>query len=349
MTYISNPFNITFGKEPNSIISRDNDINQIRESFLNKYSDSQVYIINGPRGSGKTVSLTTLSNEFKQLSDWLVIEINPEYEILEQLAAKIYDEGKLRKLFIKSEFNFSFKGIGFTISGNNPISNVSSLLKKEFEYLKKKNFKVLITIDEISSNNYVKIFAHEFQLFIRNNYDVFLLMTGLYQNIASLQKEETLTFLKRAPRITLSDLNIKSIINSYKNIFKINQQKSTELAKITEGYPFAYQLLGDILYKNKTTTITDEIIDEFDELIQERAYSLIYEELSPLEKEIIKSAAIDDKNLSILKKLEISKSQLSNYKKNLTNKGILSPNSRDRFIFKLPRFKEYVLLMISLE
>lgn len=85
--------------------------------------------------------------------------------MLEQLASKLLDEGKIKKLFVKAEFNFSFQGLGMSLKGEIPISNVSNLLKKEIEYLKRKDIKVLITVDEILTNKYTKVFAHEFQSF----------------------------------------------------------------------------------------------------------------------------------------------------------------------------------------
>ena len=53
---MKNPFNITFGKEPYSIISRYNDFKMVYDSFLNENPDSEVYVITGVRGTGKTVS-----------------------------------------------------------------------------------------------------------------------------------------------------------------------------------------------------------------------------------------------------------------------------------------------------
>ncbi len=39
--------------------------------------------------------------------------------------------------------------------------------------------KILITIDEVMHDNNIRTFASEFQLLIRKNYPVFLLMTGV--------------------------------------------------------------------------------------------------------------------------------------------------------------------------
>ena len=79
--------------------------------------NSNVYILTGIRGSGKTVSMTNISNYYKKDDKWICIELNPESDMLEQLASKIYDEGKIKKLFLSTEFSFSFQGIGISIKG----------------------------------------------------------------------------------------------------------------------------------------------------------------------------------------------------------------------------------------
>lgn len=72
-------------------------------------------------------------------------------------------------------------------------------------------------------------------------------MTGLYKNLSSFVKEKSLTFLYRAPKIFLKELNMMAISNSYKKIFNIGELESLKLAKFTLGYAYAYQLIGDSL------------------------------------------------------------------------------------------------------
>lgn len=338
----TNPFNILFGVAPASIIPRDAELQEIYDSFLSENSNAQAYIITGPRGSGKTVSMTNISNRIKKLDKWIVVELNPDSDMLEQLAAKLIDEGKLKKLFIKAEFNFSFKGIGFSISGEEPILNISSLLKRELEYLSKKKYKVLVTIDEVSKSDYMKTFAHEYQLLLRENFPIFLLMTGLYKNIASLEKQKNLTFLIRTPRIYLGELNKRAITNSYMNIFGVSEEVAIKFTKLTNGYAFAYQLLGNILFTNNKRDIDIFVLQKYDEMLQERSYNFIYDELSDKEIEILSIACINPDNSFVLEKANVSKTQLSNYKKGLYLKGIISSNNRNKIVFVLPRFKEFL-------
>jgi len=345
---MNNPFNVNFGKEPYSIISREKELENVFNSFSMEKPNSNVYILTGIRGSGKTVAMTNISKYYKNKENWICIELNPESDMLEQLASKLYDEGKMKKLFLIKEFNVSFNGIGFSIKGNEQITNISTLIKREFQYLKKKGIRVLINIDEVISNDYMKVFVHEFQLLLRDDFDPCLIMTGLYQNISLLENQKSITFLYRAPKIYLDSLNARAVANSYKNIFNIEEKKAIELAKFTKGYAYAYQLLGNILFENNKKDIDEFVIQKFDEEIQERSYNIIFSELTKKEKEILLTSVMYKSNEEIINKLNISKSMLSNYKKKLVLKGVIEKDS-NYIVFKLPRFKEFLEFVIDYE
>ncbi|SEP75883.1 hypothetical protein SAMN02910369_00560 [Lachnospiraceae bacterium NE2001] len=57
---MSNPFTLSFGKEPTEFISRLTQTNEIIDDFNSEDPVSQVYMIIGVRGSGKTVILTKI-------------------------------------------------------------------------------------------------------------------------------------------------------------------------------------------------------------------------------------------------------------------------------------------------
>ncbi len=343
-----NPFNVTFGKEPNETISRKGEVEEIHNSLSLGLSNDEAFIISGVRGSGKTVAMTMTSDYCKKQPGWVVVDLNPEGNLLEQLASKILDAVRLKKLFLKAEFNFSFQGIGFTLSGERPVENVSSLLSNELEHLKNKGMRLLITIDEVSLSQPIREFVHEFQAFLRAKYDVYLVMTGLYQNVSSFTKQRNVTFLCRAPKIYLKPLNLMAIAHSYAKIFDLDEASSAKLAKFTKGYAYAYQLLGDILFISGDHSLSEENVRKFDETIYERSYSIIYSELTTREKAILFSSLEDNSNKGILKRLSISKSQLSNYKSVLSKKGILEENVKG-IVFALPRFKEFLSFMKAVE
>lgn len=344
-----NPFSLTFGKEPKNIITNSNVFEEIKENFLSINPPLTTKLITGVRGSGKTVLLTRLCKYFDTLDDWIVVELNPETNMLEYLASSIYEKCKFKFKFIKKEFSFSFQGISISLSGDNPVSNVITLLERMCEVLVKKNKRVLICVDDVSCNQNVKIFAQQYQIFIRKEYPLFLLMTGLYENIRHLQNEKSLTFLYRAPQVNVGSLSLISVAESFEKLLSVTKENSIKLAKLTNGYAFAYQVLGYVLYEQKKKKSDDAILKEFDRYLREYVYEKVYFDLPDIERKIVNYLSKNDDAsiLAVMSYLGISKESFSQYRDRLLKKGVLVKSGWGKLAFALPRFKEYVLLQIE--
>jgi len=340
---MENPFTLTFGKEPLLTIRRENLYSQIINDFSLKNSSSQIYVITGARGVGKTVLLTEQYEYFNKQNNWLVVDVNPHRNIQEDLASSIYEKGKLQRLFLKKEFDFSFHGISFHLEGSQPVSSVSMILDRMFQYLRKKGIKVLITLDEVVTNNNVKEFAHDFQSYLRKNYMVYLLMTGLYENVSSLQNDKSLTFLYRAPKLLLKPLDLFSIKNSYIKNLNIDPKTASELAKLTNGYGFGYQLVGYLYFKYKT--INQDFLNEYDEQLKINAYDKIYSSISENERAIVKCFLKDNevKTSYIMKLTKLPNNKYSVYRERLLNKGVVVSQRNGYLSLALPRFKDFLI------
>lgn len=351
MNTYNSPFNITFGEQPKCFIPRKNEFEEITTVFSSSEPHSKVFLIGGPRGCGKTVLLSEIKEYFDTKKDWLTIDLNPFTDMLEQFASKLYSEGKLKKLFLKSEFSFSFKGITFSISGEDRLTDVTSLIKTMLSYLKKKNKKVLITIDDISGTDNVKAFVQTYQSFIREKMDVFLLLTGLYENVSDITNDKSLTFLLRTPKIYLSKLNLREIAFSYQKQLKIDIKDAIEFAKLTKGYAYAYQLLGDLLYRSESKQVNDEILKKLDNALEDNVYAKIWSTL-PNGQKTLCYAISSSKNKDIKELIEItgfSNSMIQVYKKRMFLVGIIDNSERGKIDFSLPRFKEFVDFQKALE
>lgn len=340
-----NPFNVTFGKTPLSGIDRSQERKLVEDTFQEENPSSQTFILTGPRGSGKTVLLTKISSDLEK-EGFLAVDLNPYLEMEEQLASKLYEEGKLQKFFLKPEFSFSFKGISFSLSGETPVSNVLSLTERMLEYLQKKGKRLLITIDDVSVSSNMKSFVFSFQQWLRADYPVFLLMSGLYENVSELSKEKSLTFLLRAPKINLKPLPLISVYSSYKEYLNISDEQAAELAKLTAGYAYGYQLLGNMVYSR---TEPNKIISEYDKNLWENSYILIWDKLTGKEKDFLKAMAKSPLQKDIRESLKMNNGNLQTYKKRLIDKGIIFSSSRGEIGFALPRFKEFVKTQEMLE
>nr|MCR5273430.1 ATP-binding protein [Lachnospiraceae bacterium] len=203
-----NPYTLVFGKEPSENISRAAQMVDILDSFTSEPALQQIYMITGVRGTGKTVFMTEVSKELAKRDDWIIVELNSSGDMLLDLAAALASEDTLARLFQNASINLSFFGIGLEVKNSVQITSIQVALTKMFESLKKKGKNVLICIDEAVSTEHMRSFAGAFQIFVRQELPVFLIMTGLFENINNIQNEKNLTFLYRAPKVELKPLNI---------------------------------------------------------------------------------------------------------------------------------------------
>ena len=92
-----------------------------------------------------------------------------------------------------------------------------------------------------------------------------MLMTGLYENINSIQNNKSLTFLSRIPKLILKPLNMPAIKDSYEEIFNIDSDTAIKMSKLTEGYAYAYQVLGYLMWEEGNKKISKKLLSQFDQ------------------------------------------------------------------------------------
>ena len=340
-----NPFNISFGSMPACQVARRIPLEEILQSFRNDESGNHVYMITGIRGSGKTVLMTEAARSLQESPDWILIDLNPNRDMLLGLAGKLYAVPQAQKLFVEAELNLSLFGFGVSLKNAPLITDIEAAIEQMLLQLKKHGKRVLITVDEAVNNKYVRVFASSFQSFLRADLPVYLLMTGLYDNINNLQNEMNLTFLYRAPKIHLEPLNMAAILNIYQKVFGNPVQEAAEMARLTKGYSFAFQLLGYLCWKNEQKWDRDEILPRFDEYLEEYSYEKIWSELSATDQKIAASLAQDLDNTEIShvrQSLQMSPQLFYKYKTRLRRKGLISENKSRELSFALPRFREFI-------
>lgn len=302
-------------------------------------------MITGVRGSGKTVMLTELSEKVRDRDEWVTVELNPEGDLMESLTAKLYNIEKVKPLFIKSKLSISFGGSGVSFERVDPGITSEVAIEKMLEIMSKHKKRLLVTIDEVSNNEYVRRFAHSFQILIRQKYPIYLVMTGLYENIYNLQNEKTLTFLYRAPRITLEPLNIRAVASNYASVFDLDSDESMRMAKLTNGYPFAFQLLGYIQWKHKGKSL-DSLMPEYDQYLSEYVYDKIWHELSEKDKKVVLAICETEgfvKVRDLRDTLGMSSGLFSTYRDKLIRKGLVDISRYGYIGLLLPRFREYAI------
>ena len=305
---------------------------------------NQIYMVTGVRGSGKTVMMTNIADILSKRDDWIVVELNATRDLLQSLASRLYAGPRLHDCFLKAKLDFSAFGLGVSIENAAPVTDVEDMVAKMLDQLQKLGKRLLITIDEVVYPEQMKVFASAFQIFMRQEYPIFILMTGLYENIYELQNDKSLTFLYRAPKIILEPLNLTAVRQHYKNIFALEEEKAERMAALTRGYPFAFQVLGYLYWEHRDTMTLDEILPEYDQYLEEYVYSKIWLDMSEKDKEILQVLAVSGeiKVKNLREKLGLASEQFSVYRERLKRKGVIDTRQYGMVSMALPRFEEFI-------
>lgn len=341
---MNNPFTLSFGKKPLQYISRIAQTNEVIENFEAEVPSNQIFMITGVRGSGKTVMMTNIAGKMREDEKWIVIELNPARDLLQSLAAKIYSISEMHSRFVKAKLDFSAFGLGVSIEGSAPVTDIENVIERMLEQIRLSGKRLLITVDEVVQSEYIRIFVSSFQIFLRQDYPVYLLMTGLYENIYNLQNDRSLTFLYRAPKLLLEPLNYTAVRKHYMDIFDLDPGKAEKMAVLTKGYPFAFQVLGYLYWENRETKTIDDILPEYDQYLEEYVYAKIWSELSELDKKILTELSKNEAGRvkDLREGLKMKSELFSVYRDRLKRKGVIDTREYGKVTFTLPRFAEFV-------
>lgn len=344
---MKNPFSLAFGIQPMEYISRDMQIQKIKDTFIGGDTGSHAYIITGVRGSGKTVLLSEIASQFSENEDWNVIDLNPNRDMLTPLISKMNSTRSLHRLFSSIHLSINIPGLNVTYEGSPAITDPEAALEEMLKEMKKKGKNLLVTVDEADNNENLKAFITTFQMMTRKKLPMFLLMTGLYENGSDLQNESNMTFLLRTPKIELTSLNRTGMVSTYMRTLEITEEEAREMAGITKGYAFAFQLLGYLYWNQKFTQKkinTEVIMQGFDQQLEEYVYAKIWSSLSGLDRKFLTyiSRKESSKVSDLLHDMNISNSLYSVYRKRLSEKGLINIEQRGYVSMVLPRFDVFV-------
>ena len=346
---MANPFTIVFGRRPVEMIERFPQRHEIIENFTSENANQQIYMITGIRGSGKTVLMSSIAETLQKDNEWITVDLNPELDLLQGLAARLSNHALCRKWFQQAKLNLSYLGFGLEIEGVEPITDLETAILQMLENIRKKKKRLLITIDEATNTKQMRVFTAFFQIMLRQNLPVFLLMTGLYENIYELQSEKSLTFLYRAPKIQLQNLEMNAIKLRYQSVFQISDNRAIEMTRLTGGYPFAFQLLGYLTWNRQGHY--HEVLPDYRQNLYEYIYHKIWSELSSRDRLVLQGIveAKDPSVKSIKEYLRFSDNEWSPYRQRLIRKGIIDGSERGLIRITLPFFRDFVREQMQFE
>ena len=202
--------------------------------------------------------------------------------------------------------------------------------------------KIFIGIDEVSKTREMTEFASEFGKWMRAGYSVYMVCTGLYENIEQLYNVRNLTFFRRATTIKTEPLNTVRMSEMYKRTLNVDTPVARKLSSITKGYPYAFQELGVLCFKNKIKDNPDSLIDQLKTELFSYSYEKIWEEMSEEDRALARLLIDKDeyKRDELLVLME-KPANYSAYRDRLLKRGIIT--ARQGYIsLALPFFGDYV-------
>lgn len=356
-----NPYTLQFSYIPPQFIARTLITNEIISNYVRDIPTYRGMFITGVRGSGKTVIMGDIRNKIGMMDDWITVDINPESNLLDALARNLYIIPEIKALFLKAKLDFSILGIGVSLENAQLVaSNEEDAIKMMLEVLKKANKKLLVTIDEITYGNDVARFSHALSSYAGADYDIYVLMTGLKENIKAIKNQKSLTFLYRAKEKELDSLNITAICSDYMEVLQVPRERAEELAFCTRGYSLAFQALGyhywEALCKedNANSIDLEKVYNELDITLSELAYEKIWQELSEGDKKILRAMnklikAGEGNQLKVERirnECNMTSNNFTTYRSRLIDSGVVDGKQFGYLSMKLPRFERFIDMQI---
>lgn len=364
-----NPFTRDFGTVTKSYIVRTIQQDDITRSFVDGITDEKAFFIVGQRGFGKSSFLRAAKEDISKNDNWIVIELRSNNDnLIHELAAALYAETILKANFVELELDFSLLGIGvkFNSKSSVTISSDEVAVRKMLQVVKKLGMKVLVVIDEISNSDGLREFCAMFNVCKGDGLPLYLLMDGLYKNTNALENVRDLTFLKRVPKLEVGSLDYIEMFNVYKRLLHMesgeNQIFAEKLARMTNGYPYAFQLVGYYTWlwlKEDGATLEDykafeeRLFAELDRNLNNYVYSTIWGEMAPTEQDILSIMAcynlnkvqdIRNKYMEIFPdRAEMTSGNFGKYRDKLIKSSVLRATANSCLDFALPRFNLYAI------
>ncbi len=350
---MQNPFSTTFSKFPEYTYISTSEPTEIIENFSYDSPTEAVYKITGLRGSGKTVIMANVQEELKseenEKKGWLVYTLNPARDMLMQLAAYLYNEAFIKEKAKISSINLSASllgtgaGIGYSKETDDKYCDKGVEIRKMLDIAADRNKKILICIDEVSKTPEMVVFALEFEGWLISGYPVYIVCTGLYENVLELGNTKNLTFFRRGTSIETRPLNRIKMSEMYKSKLKVDSKTAQEMADITKGYAYAFQQLGSLYFRKSDSEPMEEIVQELKNELFSYSYEKIWEELSAEDRFLASLLTEKEtyKREEMLKLMGSKSGNYSVYRDRLLKRGVIT--AKQGYISLNPPFlAEYI-------
>lgn len=355
-----NPFTPNFGQIPRHIAGRI----QEREDILyaldgNLGSPARTSILIGARGCGKTALLAFLAEE-SQKRGWISVNTSCvpgiQEDIIQQTilkAEKIIPREKESKMTGITIGPFAMEWENKNQLDMNWRTQITRLLDK----LEESDTGLFLTIDEVDPglDEMIQI-ASIYQLLIRENRKIALLMAGLPSQVSSLLNDRSVSFLRRASQYHLSQIEEYEVRKAFEQTLEeagktIDSEALSTVVKVIDGYPYMMQLVGYRVWDESSELdrigLKEAIkgINLASKDFENRVLRATVRELSDGDLRFLEAMLPDEgpSNVSdIEKRMNKTSGYVSTYRRRLIEAGIIEMEGRGKVKSILPGLKEYI-------
>ena len=333
--YSENPFDAEFGGIPELYLDFNNDaLKYAKKAHRYKKHPTYSLFITGVRGSGKTVFMNKVGKELNKYDDTIVVTLHNTEDLFRMMYIKLAP--MLNKSINFTEANEKHDEIYYR-------TEITKFLK----LLKQANMRVAFCIDKVSNTPTIQKLAEEFNNWSLSELQVSVIMTGLLKEVAELSSSHNLTFLVRADRFHVNKLQKLSIAQSYIKVFDITSDQAEKMAEMTQGYAYAFQLIGDLMYEELSSGKSFEEAWNYTKLafkdtLFNQAYDVISHELTEVDFQFLYEMSKANNISAIIEKMGKSKQYVNMYRTKLIKYDLIKPIIRGKLGFTLPLFREFI-------
>lgn len=361
-----NPFTPTFGIVPPYMAGRAYVIEDILRALDRGPGDPNLAtVFIGARGTGKTALLSYLAGE-AAAHGWIAVNVvagpgmlEDIYQRTKEAAAEFVQAGHVphvKGLTVGQLFGLEWE------SEPREELNWRSRMNGLFKALDAHGIGLLITVDEVSASlDEMIAFASTYQLFVRENKRVGLLMAGLPHQISMLLRDESVSFLRRSVQHRLSGVSDSEVADALVQTIEsegrcVADEALERMVRAIGGFPFMMQLVGfrswDVRPDERMLTVEDAVrgirLAQAD--LDQRVLEPTFFELSDGDRAFLQAMLPDDQSSrigEIAERMGVTSNYASKYRARLIEQGIIGTRGRGVVAFEMPHVREFLAEKIA--
>lgn len=357
------PFRAGFGKVPPTLAGRGHVIDPFVSALqVGEWGVERALLIRGFRGVGKTVLLEYLRRKAED-AGWVTIDETASPGFVDRMKNKLRAAIKLRD----PDGTVRLTSVGSPLLGSVEVEwidgekiepTIESLVDALARIVEPAGG-ILFTVDEVGEESIeeFRVLVGALQRAISADREIAMILAGLHSDIATILRDGTSTFLRRAHAENLDLLDWDSTLEAIRQPIEdhgrdIGDEALDYAARASQGYPFLTQLLGDLAWKEHpdSVEITLEDVISASRRSKRKMGSHIHEpsltKLSALERSVLAAMAADDgpTKVSTLRERvgSISRQHLNNIRIKIIDAGLVYVPKRGELDFALPYLRDYL-------